>query len=54
MDTPRTERFLAALESEKKDIWEALKLITEWARGLERECASYEARDSRRATEENK
>jgi hypothetical protein len=46
MDTPRTERFIAALESEKKDIWEALKLITDWARGLERECASYEARES--------
>lgn len=41
-DTPRTERFLKALETEKKDIWDAIKLITDWARGLEREAASLE------------
>lgn len=42
-DTPRTERLLAAMEVEKKDIWQALKTITDWARALERECASYDA-----------
>ena len=38
-DTPRTERLIAFMEREKRDIWQALKTLTDWARGLESECA---------------
>ena len=45
-DTPRTDRFLAALEKriEPYNMHEAIPPeLAEWARGLERECASYDA-----------
>lgn len=41
-DTPRTDRLLDFIERDKKDIWQALAAITDWARGLERESASLD------------
>lgn len=41
-DTPRTKRFLATIDHEKLFMWQVIEAITEWARGLERECASLE------------
>jgi hypothetical protein len=52
-DTPRTERLLSRMEAEKQDIWQALKTLTEWARGLEIECASWELREQAIAVSEN-
>ena len=49
-DTPRTEQLLATIEGEKKDIWEALRILTDWGRCLERECASQEVRLPESAT----
>lgn len=58
-DTPRTDRFLAALEERlsAKGIYGLGAYgaaILEWACGLERECASYEAREAMRPEVERK
>jgi hypothetical protein len=42
-DTPRTDRFLAAMKDGPALSWkDAYIRLEQWARGLERECASYE------------